>query len=122
MSVFFTVTDLVSNKDKRNLVDIPHREEIQLYSDIIISLSPPVTPDELFRETTQRHFLIRTKSCLCCESLKCPVMLYLHIPNTASPPARYSALCPSFVHNNILNHNFGDGRHFRKVLQMFFLP
>lgn len=120
MSVFSTVTDLVSNKDKRNLVDIPLREEIQHYSDIIINLSSLVTPGELFRETTQRHLLNRTKSCLHCESLKCPVMLYLHIPNTTSPAARYSVLCPPFVHCNIRNHNFGD--HFRKALQMFFLP
>lgn len=121
MSVFSTVKDLVSNKDKRDLMDIPLREEIQLYSDININLSPPVTPGELFRETRQRHLLNRTKSCLRCESLKCPVM-YLHIPNSTSPSAGYSVLCPSFVYNSILNYNFGDGRHFRKALQMFFLP
>lgn len=120
MSVLSTATDLVSNKDKKNLVDIPLREEIQLYSDIIINLSPQVTPGELLRETSQKHLLNRTKSCLRCESLKCPVMLYLPIPNTTSPAARYSLLCPSFAHNSILNHNFGD--HFRKALQMFFLP
>lgn len=122
MSVFSTVTSLVSNKDKRNMVDIPLREEIQLCSDIIINLSPPVTPGELFRETIQRHLLNSTISCLHCESLKCPVMLYLHIPNTTSPAARYSVLCSSFVHDNNLNHNFGDGRQFSTALQMFFLP
>lgn len=84
MNVYSTVTDLVSNKDKKNLVDIPLGEEFQFYSDIIINFSPPFTPGELFRETIQRHLLNSVKSCLCCESLKCPVMLYLHIPITTS--------------------------------------
>lgn len=62
-SVFSAVADLVSNKEKRSLVDVPHGTHLQLRSDVIINLSPPVTPGESFRERTQRHLLNSTKNC-----------------------------------------------------------
>lgn len=120
-SVFSVVAVLVSNKEKRSLVDIPHRAHVQLCSDVIINLSPPVTPGESFRERTQRHLLNSTKNCWRCKRLKWPVRLYLHIPNTTSLPTGYNVLCPSFVVNNILNGNCSEGRHFREALQNFFL-
>ena len=120
--MFSTVADLVSNKDKRSLVDIPHRACIQLCSDIFINLSPPVIPGELFRERTQRHLLNRTKKCLRCKRLKWPVRLYLHILNATSPPTRYGVLCPSFVLNNILNGNFERAGTLGKLCRCFSFP
>lgn len=120
MSIFSTVADLVSNRDKRSLVDIPHGTHIQLSSDIIISLTLPVTCGEPFRERTQRHLLNRTKNCLRWKRLKWLLRLYLHIPNTPSPSIRYNVLCSSYI-NNILHSSFWDDRHFRDALQMFFL-
>lgn len=120
MSIFSTVADLVSNRNKRSLVDIPYGRHIQLSSDIIISLTLPVTCGEPFRERTQRHLLNRTKSCLHWKILKWLLRLYLHIPNILSPSIRYDVLCSSYI-NNILHSSFWEDRHFRYALQMFFL-